>query len=251
MTITDETMSAFIDGELSPAEKREVEQQLAANKELAARLAHLKQADELVRRHARLIDDTPMPASVLAMLQDTPTTSTDNVVQMSAWRNSIQTLSDNAQQHLAKAACLVLAVGLAGGYLLGSGSSSNGMQTDIAQTRSGSQTEFLAAISSAASGESVSLPGNQQLQISFSFEDAGARLCRHYLLESPQQQREGVVCRANNEWLNVAEMTISTAAAGATYQTATSSATSIDQILDSLMVNGPLQPEQERSQLAR
>jgi anti-sigma factor RsiW len=251
MTITDETLSALIDGELSPAEKRQVEQQLAADKDLATRLAQLKQADELVRRHATLIDDTPMPASVLAMLQDTQSASTDNVVQISGWRRSLQTLSTNAQQHLAKAACLVLAVGLAGGYLLGSGSSSNGIQTDIAQTPSDSQAEFLAAISSAASGQPVSLPGNQLLQISFSFEDADARLCRHYLLESPQQQREGVICRDNNQWLNVAEMTFRADAAGATYQTATSSASSIDQILDSLMVSGPLQPEQEQSQLAR
>lgn len=64
MKITDETLSAFLDSELSPSEMEAVRERLATDPSLTDRLAELADVDSELKSHYGDIDDRPFPESV-------------------------------------------------------------------------------------------------------------------------------------------------------------------------------------------
>jgi anti-sigma factor RsiW len=64
----DELLSSYLDGELDAAKLRELEQRLATDEALQARLEALRGADRATRKWYAAVDARPMPASVLQLL---------------------------------------------------------------------------------------------------------------------------------------------------------------------------------------
>jgi anti-sigma factor RsiW len=70
MKMTDETLSAFLDNELTDAEMEAVRDQIEKDPTLADRLAEMASVDAELQAHYGSIDDRPMPASITRMLEE-------------------------------------------------------------------------------------------------------------------------------------------------------------------------------------
>lgn len=67
--ITNEMLSAYIDGELAPEEMERVARAIAADELLAARLVQFRRVDRLLTEFSSAIDAQPLPPAVLALLE--------------------------------------------------------------------------------------------------------------------------------------------------------------------------------------
>lgn len=222
MNISDETLSAYLDGELSRQQSAEVEDALGADPALADRLAALASVDELVRARAGAVASAPMPGSVTRLLQP------DNVVSMAWWRRAGQ----QVREHAALAAALALLVGFSAGQLL----------PGAAPGSDGSWQQAAARLDGAVSGESVDVGGDTRLLSRFTFRDQQGRYCRQFLLESPDQASENVACRSGEGWERIA--TVQSSGIAQDYQPA-SGAHLLDSTLDELMQGQALSLEEE------
>ena len=67
--ITNDMLSAYIDGELAPEEMERVARAIAADELLAARLEQFRRVDRLLTEFSSAIDAQPLPPAVLALLE--------------------------------------------------------------------------------------------------------------------------------------------------------------------------------------
>lgn len=222
MNISDETLSAFLDGELSRQERTEVEEAISTDPALADRLASLASADELVRVRASAIDSVPLPGSVTRLLQP------DNVVSIAWWRRAGRQL----REHAALAAAIALLIGFSAGQLF----PGNPMYGDGSWQQAASHLDHI------GSGESTVIGADTRLLSRFTFRDQQGRYCRQFLLESPEQVSENVACRSGGNWERIA--TVQTSGIADDYQPA-SGTHLLDSTLDELMQGRALGLEEE------
>ena len=78
MNINDETLSAFLDSELSEHEMEQVRKALETDDELIMRLAELSEVDMRVKEHATSIDDAPLSDSLAKTVAKLDTATTKN-----------------------------------------------------------------------------------------------------------------------------------------------------------------------------
>jgi negative regulator of sigma E activity len=179
---TDETLSAFLDGELPPADMDTVREQVRRQPELAARLAELSLVDKLVRAQASRIDNVPMPANVLAMLgADAAAQPRSNVVPFPAQLVRRWTMP------LALAASLVLAVGVV-------------LWRDQAP-EGDSQMAYAALLETASSGNEITVmdaKGGAKFVATFSYRNHDDRWCRQFRWREDGRDTSGIACRQDN-----------------------------------------------------
>ena len=70
--ITDEQLSAYLDGELNTAEMQAIESELAASAELSARMEALRATNDAAKAYFLQPDETPVPDALLQMIQTQP-----------------------------------------------------------------------------------------------------------------------------------------------------------------------------------
>ncbi len=87
MTISDQRLSAFMDGELPAKEHAEIEKLLETDTELQARLQGFQSADEIAVSIIKEIDETPLPAAVTALLSPNENTAPSQQTPPERWRN--------------------------------------------------------------------------------------------------------------------------------------------------------------------
>ena len=80
MNINDETLSAFLDSELSEHEMEQVRKALETDDELVMRLAELSEVDMLVKEHATSIDDAPLSDSLAKTVAKLDIATTKNTL---------------------------------------------------------------------------------------------------------------------------------------------------------------------------
>ena len=133
MNINDETLSAFLDSELSEHEMEQVRKALETDDELVMRLAELSEVDMRVKEHATSIDDAPLSDSLAKTVAklDTATTkntSNSNVVTLTPW----QRVKQSANKSLAIAASVAVVFGIAMTSYLQPNESQNLVASNIA-----------------------------------------------------------------------------------------------------------------------
>ncbi len=232
MKPTDEALSAFLDAQLNPEQMDSLRQQLAEDEQLTERLADLAMVDSLVQQYYAQIDQQPMPAAVLQLLQDEqPPVAT--VIAFPWWRRAQQQL----QQHAAAVACIALVAGYGVSQLSG----------PAQPVLAGVSTDVVKLLNSAASGHSYPL-AEQQLTPRLSFTNQQGNFCRQYGLQSASGRSEHIACRSNGIWQQHASLSLPGAAHAAAYQTA-SGGSLLDSVLDSMMAGPPLNAAAEQAYL--
>ncbi len=234
MNLTDETLSAFLDNELTEAEMEAVRDQLAADPALADRLAELASVDAQLQAHYGSIDDRPMPESVTRMLEAGHSRASaperENVVTFPWWRR--------LRGHTGKAVAAAVIAGVAMTQWLTL--PSNG------QTASPAVAEVL---DSQPSGEVHEVNGNTMLTPRLTFRNRAGEWCRQFRMDTEKSASEQIACRTDGgAWQQVAREDAEPLPEDELYQTATGGKV-LDQSLDRMMAEPPLGPDEERALL--
>ncbi|MEM8822581.1 MAG: anti-sigma factor [Pseudomonadota bacterium] len=118
MTISEEKLSAFLDGEVSEDEGRAIEAALADDPDLQASLEALMAADALAKRDFAAMAEEPVPLALATAIQNAPDGAPANISTppRSGWV-------------IAASVAVALAIGGGTGFLLGQNS-----PTQVAQT---------------------------------------------------------------------------------------------------------------------
>ncbi|MCU0902542.1 MAG: zf-HC2 domain-containing protein [Tabrizicola sp.] len=173
MAITDELLMAYADGELDAAEMAEVERAMAEDESLAERVAIFADTRRAVK------DAYPAPAPVSADLaarvramteaaEARPATAA--VIDLAARRKPAPVWS------LAMAASLALAVGLAGGWYVGTGASGGeGLRLTAL-----SDPAISGALATVAAGERLELADGNAFAAIATFRTADGEVCREF-----------------------------------------------------------------------
>ncbi|HAW91643.1 MULTISPECIES: hypothetical protein [unclassified Arsukibacterium] len=233
MKISDEMLSAFLDAALPEHEMEQVRQQLMHDEQLTERMADLAMVDSLVLQHYQQIDQQPMPAGVLQLLDNNEKPASANVVAFPWWRRAQQ----HVQQHAAAVACIALFAG----YGL----------SQLSEQRQGTLTtlnsEVAQLLSSAPSGHSYAI-AQQQFIPQLSFISQQGDFCRQYTLQDNKVQSENIACRTQDKWVLQASLSTERNLAAGNYQTATGGH-ALDNVLDSLMAGPALSQAAEKQYL--
>ncbi|MEM1274415.1 MAG: anti-sigma factor [Pseudomonadota bacterium] len=116
MSVTDEMLSAYLDGELSEVDLRAVEAALEDQPELRDRLAALMAADAAAQESFAAIVAEPVPLALAAAIQNAPVA---DLASPAGHANLPNAPRRPAQLLAAAVAALALSVGSIGGYLTG------------------------------------------------------------------------------------------------------------------------------------
>lgn len=196
MTLNDELIGAYLDGELPAEERAEVERALASNKGAAARLERLRATDELLRSTMR---DGPAVSATDALLRKAligEQAQDDPIAQ--------RLLGDTAppaprtelwvrRAAAIAAACLI-------GVLAGRVGAPHGYVS--ADMRLGPEASRI--LDTSPSGEfSPVARGEMGVALSFRAEDGS--LCRQFRTQSGQSASDAIACRDGAAWRLVAQ----------------------------------------------
>ncbi|VAV87729.1 hypothetical protein MNBD_ALPHA02-956 [hydrothermal vent metagenome] len=209
MKITDEILTAYLDGELAVDDIADVARQIDCSPELARRIKDLRRNDASVAQAYQAIDSKPMPAGILDMLDKFPQSQGKEPVEDVATvlpfkeKSTIRTQAPIWQ--MAMAASVMLFVGLgAGRYLVPPEPAS--ADNILAQQNTGMigpENNLFAVLESqpsavpvtlAASGDTVVLP-------SMTFKTGDNRYCRAYSVTGRKSSSQNVACRVENAWV--------------------------------------------------
>lgn len=235
-------LSAYLDGELSEAEHRELEKSIAEDPAIAARLEELALATSGFEEASRDIDDIPMSASLTSLLDRLETDKETTPAFPGFLAPTFKVLRD----HRAIAASVVVAAGAmtlqtAIPAQVASVDGLDGTGTIHADSRLGGVLE------ASSSGERVDLGKNVSATPRLTFA-SGDGFCRVLDLSGSTSSGRLVACRAEAAW-QVTLAAFSNANEGspeAPYRTASSAGPeSIESYLDTAMTGAPLGQEAE------
>jgi hypothetical protein len=244
MNINDETLSAFLDGELSEQEMESVREALADDETVSNRLASLADVDRRVAEHYSRIDDQPMPAAVTALLAAHQTSAKQgNVVHLSTWRRAHQAVQHTLRQHAAIAAAFALVIGFGVAHIFPINSFPTNNSNNDWQAVSQS-------LDRTASGTVATLSNGRQLKPRLTFVNQQGQYCRQFQLSDSEGVSENIACRItaadNSAWDLAATVRLEILPDPASYQTA-SGGSLLDSALDQMIrgeVFGSVQEQQ-------
>lgn len=246
MNLTDEVLSAFLDGELPEADMAIVRDRLAQDPALAERLAQLAAVDNILADHYAAIDQRPLPQGVTDLLEsgentagptNAPPGQRDKVVAFPHWRRMRQGLQRRAGT--AVAAALVVGFGLAQLWPGSAPDPADDWQR-VAQ-----------ALDTTPSGQTRALEAGGQLTPRLTFTNQAGDYCRQFRLQGPETETasEHIACRSSGaSWVEHARVAVP-AEAKDRYQTA-SGGSVLDEVLDRMMAGPLIEPAEERRLLA-
>lgn len=191
MTLNDELIGAYLDGEMSAEERAELERALASNNGAATRLERLRGADELLRSAMR---DGPAVSSTDALLRKAligEQADDDPIARRllgGAAPPAPRTELWVRRAAAVAAACLI-------GILAGRVGAPQGYVS--ADMRLGSEVSRI--LDSAPSGE-FSPIARGEMGVALSFRADDGSLCRQFRTQSGQSVSDAIACRDGEAW---------------------------------------------------
>ncbi|WP_417567816.1 hypothetical protein [Marinobacter sp.] len=236
MKITDETLSAFLDSELSEPEMESVREQLAVDPSLTDRLAELAGVDSELQRHYCSIDDRPLPATISKMLevedQHPASRAADNIITFPRIRR--------LRGHSGKAIAAAVIAGLALTQWLTLPSEGDPAWTAVARI-----------LDSQPSGQTYSISDVASLRPTLTFQNQTGEWCRQFRLDVNNTALEQIACRTESGiWEQRVSVETGQPSTSGDYQTA-SGGSVIDHHLDRMMSTPPIGPEFEQTLLEK
>jgi len=211
MNLSPEVLMAYVDGELDPASRREVEAAMASDARIAREIARLKaQRSELEAAFSGVLRE-PMPESLLDSARTAPTASAvTDLSQVRARKEGARAHRWSPSQWAAIAASVLIGV-LVGRVVFGPAPSSDLVARDgriVAHGR-------LAA----ALFERVGTSQADGIAIGISYRAKSGEYCRTFATGT-QDALAGIACRESRAWRVQALATIPTGTTGAEYRPA-------------------------------
>lgn len=219
MTISDETLSAFLDAELPADEMESLRELLIVDESLANRLAELAMVDERIAHHYSSIDARPMPSAVTQLLTQEPPASA-TIITFPLWKR----FQHRLQQHAAIAACTALALGFGFAQLVPMNNQENVSDWNaIAHTLDGT-----------TSGTENTLADGKRIKPRLTFINHDGNYCRQFTVIDNNTSAENIACHIKGDWQLTMTLYNGKAQQNGDYQTATGSSL-LDSALDAMM----------------
>jgi hypothetical protein len=239
VTVSEKILAAFVDGELSEADRERIAAAIAADADLRARADRIRTLrDRLTARYGPVADE-PLPEHLAGLLKPSPESTPGNVLDLDAarMRRSRAPRLPWWGRAAAIAATLLLGVAL-GRFGLGE------MEGDVI-----SRDGALAARGELARALDTQLASTQSptapVRIGITFHDTRDRLCRTFASETIA----GLACRSGDAWRLQATTTPRTAPAETAYRQAASPDPFILQAAQAIMKGDALDAPAERAAL--
>jgi hypothetical protein len=205
MEVTEEVLAAYADGELDDARRPEVEQALAANPQLAARLQHYRALQERLRGTYDDVLNEPLPARLIETLRagtavgDASSSRAgrkaevaDLAAHRAAAAQSRATVGQRSPVWLAAAASVLL--GLALGYSLPHRDGAPMLQVHDGNLIA--QGTLAAALDTQLAAQQSR---TETVQVGLSFRNAQGRYCRTFATGGATALA-GLACHARDAW---------------------------------------------------
>ena len=248
--LNDETLMAYVDGELDAATASEVEAALVDNPAARETVAMFRESARLAQDAFAAPMDQDVPAHLLAPFEDTaadPAPSAE-VVDFAA-RRAARPAGPVQRFALPLAASIALAVGIAGGWTL---SSQTVTPEDPGMLLGGISTEsrLHAALESTPSGQALAWDGGAITPL-LTFRDTDGRFCREFQSTGSAggQGSIGIACRGDGQWQGQFAIAAQTSGQGDIVP-ASGGVESLETFVDELMADIPLDAEAEAAALA-
>lgn len=261
MILTDEKLSAFLDGELDTAEMDLVREAIAHDVTVSDRLAALAEVDRVVKVAAEKATAVALPKEIVALLSDEKPLSQESEVQASgvslvSESSSNQSFAENVKPFPKKVD--VTNSGL-GGQTKWKGPFAIAASVAVLASlvffnQQGTETvqpSHWANVSSVLdenlSGETTSFVSGVKVTPQLSFLNTEFNYCRQAEVASQDELSVMIACKdKQGTWLLAASKLDEVGEMAGDYQTATS-AKSLEDELDKMMASAPLNREQEKS----
>lgn len=252
MTITDEKLSAYIDGELAADEIAAIDHALKSDAALAARVDHMRRPDRLIAAAYSEIDKEPMPDAVMDLLQNGPDQSKSKmngkVIQF-----PLQRFIQSPQQWATPlAASLALAIGVGLGLQLsGNNSASQNDELPFASIIDAS-SPIHQTLETILSGETMTA-GDSLIIPVLTFKSKDGDYCREFSITSGAIANRAVACRHYDQWnLKFAVVVPSQSGNASDYTTASAEiGGQFDSFVESLMADDALDADDEQALLRK
>jgi anti-sigma factor ChrR (cupin superfamily) len=218
MTISEETLMAYADGELDAAARASVEAAMQEDPEIRKRVARHRALREAMQGAFSAVLKEPVPERLLEAARGQPATPKSTVVNLSLAREAARNQSATPRRWQPAAMAASLLLGLALGFLAWHGSRSPLIQTaaDGGLIAGATLAEALSTqLSDDRSAERVAVTG-------LSFRNKSGDYCRTFSL-TQSDASSGLACREGTDWkIKALAQSPRTAADSGNYRTAAS-----------------------------
>jgi hypothetical protein len=238
---SDEDLMAFADGECGPELKREIEVAMKNDQLLFNRIEMFRGSAAVLRSAFPPVVNQPADDALVNLIRNSSrpmaekSGASSNVVQFPVSKKPKPIFWQQAI-----AASVLLATGVAGGFLLGS--PSPGQETGIASLKVTS--EISKVLMSLSSGQSTKT-STGDLTVIASFKDAQGHFCREFENSSNEASKAvTVACRRNSNWQVVLQAALP--AATDSFIPA-GGAQALEAYLQSAGMNEPLSADEEKA----
>ena len=195
--ISDEQLSAYLDGELDTAGMQAIEAELAASAELSARMDALRATNDAARAYFSQPDETPVPDALLQMIQTQPLPQTDE--GMADQDKESEARADDNVVPLRKSGksagprIPMATWGIAASLVLG--------LTLMFQYRpDGAIDAGLNQFADTALSGDIHDGGERRTELAMSFENADGEFCREVIQHTPESSRTLIACGEPGDW---------------------------------------------------
>lgn len=239
MTLTDDQLSAFLDGELPPLELKRIAALIDADAALRRRIEALALPDRLIAGAYSAIDAAPIPAAVTALLADPGDDREDVVVPMRRRAPTTPAWS------LPLAASLALAAGIGLGLAI---SSPRNAPASVLASSIDAKSALYAALETRPSGDAVTLGAGETATLILSFDRGAQGVCREFALAGEGEATRAVACRKDGEWRIAFAASEAPADQDGTYGTASSPVSAaFESAISALGADRVIEPSAEAS----
>jgi hypothetical protein len=202
-SLSDEMLSAYLDGMLDESGVRTLEAALERDPSVGRRLAEMARNDRALRQHFQAMGRRPVPRSISDLLESAPARTHSwwsGIVQgLSAWRPLSSPLK------AAGALAMVAVVGIGVVAMLQTGQGGVSEDNVLVQVLPSNSAEVSRVLDGQPSGEGIALDGVGRLVVDMSFEHSDGRFCRQYRagLDRESSSLGVVACRVGRDWREV------------------------------------------------
>lgn len=249
MSITDEMLMAYTDGELPSDEARLVEQAITEDSGLAERAAVFANARKAVKDGLAVRLDDPVPPALVNQIRDMGAAHqaaqgpSGNVISL--FGRQIVTSGSPAIWQLPIAASIALVVGATLGWFAGQGGENTPAGLQVTALGDPEITRALTAI---PSGESLETASGNRISAIASFMNSDGQLCREFEYDQAAVTTVvAVACHENKGW--DLRFAVAAAASSASGYAPASSLETLDAYLIASQAGAPLSIEAEAEAL--
>ena len=240
MKISDDLLMAYVDGELAPEERAQVEAAMAEYPEYAARVSRQQRLRARLAAQFEPVLQEPVPDRLLAAARGVSATPTAAVVELRA-----AAAARGARRPWSWPEWTALAASLLVGVLVARWlpPASTG---DFALTPAGAWVAR-GALAQALDQQLASDPAPAgEIAVGLSFRIDGGGYCRSFVLGRPQAQA-GLACRQNGDWRLTVLSEIEAPASGELRLAATALPAAVLAEIDRRLLDDPLDAQAERA----